>query len=276
MLLRLTFILILAAAIVGGTYLAIHELYLKPELKLKADKAAPPPAPPGDPSLPDFLECVALRNNAAPEAAVAAFERFLETYPASTKRTEARDALGELNSAIFFAVKPTAENSVIVKPGDSLGRLSSRTKMPVELIVHLNHLKNDKIHPGQRLIAFPTNFRLVLKQREERVFLFRDDKFFRHYPALSWPGKKPLVLLQKQSARVVEKAATSDAGQPVQPLTAEYFACFHTIGFPIAGHTIFSHPDDPARPMPGGIRLSREAMSEIAALLPKGAPVTLE
>lgn len=276
MLLRITFILILASAIVGGTYFAIHSLYIEPEMKLKADKAAAPPAPPGDPSLPDFRECLELRRTSSPAAAVAAFERFLEAYPASTKRTEARDALGELNSAMFFNVKATDENSIVVKPGDSIARIANRTKMPLELLVHLNKLKSDRIHPGQRLIAFPINFRLVLKQRDERVILMRDDKFFRQYPTLSWPGKKPLTPLPKQTVRVTDKSALNDADQPPKPLSDEFFGCFHTIGLPIAGHSVFSHPDETTRPLPNGIRLAREAMSEIAVLLPKGAQVTLE
>jgi hypothetical protein len=66
--------------------------------------------------------------------------------------------------------------------------------------------------------------------------------------------------------------------QGVAPKAAsqEYFSCFHTIGYPISGHSIFSHQADPKRAMPGGIGLAPEHMSEIAVLLPKGATVTLE
>jgi hypothetical protein len=106
--------------------------------------------------------------------------------------------------------------------------------------------------------------------------LMNGEKFFRGYPALSWPGKKPLVILAKQTSRVTEKVALTEHGVAPKPASQEYFPCFHTIGFPIPGHSIFSQAADSPRAMPGGIRLAPEHMSEIAVLLPKGAPVTLE
>ena len=273
MLLRIVFIIALACAIFGGAYIAVQTLYLQPHIDLKADSDEPRPEPPKDPSLPDFQQCVEIQASGTPTDAVAAFERFLQVHPSSSKRDEARDRIGALNSALFFNAKPAEENTVIAKPGDSLARISNRAKMSIELIVHLNKLQNDKIQLGQRLIAFPSNFRLVLKQSQQRVILMNGDKFFRQYPPLSWPEKKALP---KQTVKVTEKAAINDKGLAPKPTSQEYYGCFHTIGYPIPGLSIFSHSDDPSRPIPIGIRLSPEHMSEIAVLLPKGAPVTLE
>lgn len=277
MLIRIAIILVLAVAIFGGAYFAVHELYLKPQLALKADKEAPRPMPPVDPSLVDFQHCVGIRQTGEPAEAVAAFEKFLRVHPGSTKREEARDIIGELNSKMFFSVQPTPENVVVVKSGDTLARISARVKMPLELIVHLNQLRVERaIQPGQKLIAFPTDFRLALKQREQKVVLFNGERFFRQYSALSWPGKKPLVILAKQTTRVTEKVALTALGVAPKPASIEYFPSYHTIGFPIPGHSIFSQSADSLRTMSGGIRLASEHMSEIAVLLPKGAPVTLE
>lgn len=273
MLLRIVFIIALACAIFGGAYIAVQTLYLQPHLDLKADVDEPRPEPPKDPSLPDFQQCIEIEKSGSQSDAVAAFEKFLQVHPSSSKRGEARDRIGELNSSIFFNVKPTEENTVVAMPGDALARISNRVKMSMELIVHLNKLPNDKIQRGQRLIAFPTNFRLVLRQTQQRVILMNGDKFFRQYPTLSWPGKKPLP---KMTVKVTEKAAINEKGQAPKPASQEYYGCFHTIGYPIPGHSIFSHSDDPSRPIPSGIRLAPEHMSEIAVLLPKGAQVTLE
>ena len=276
MLFRIVIILVLAGAIFGGAYLAVHELYLKPQLALKADKEAPRPIPPVDPSLADFQHCVGIRQTGTLAEAVAALEQFLRVHPGSTKRAEAQEMIGELNSAIFFAVQATPENVVVARPGDWLGKIAARVKMPIELIVHLNRLQNDKVQQGQKLIAFPTDFRLLLKQKQQQVVLMNGEKFFRQYPALSWPGKKPAVFLPKQTARVTEKVALTAAGIAPKAASQEYFPSFHTIGFPIPGHAIFSQAADSPRAMPGGIRLAPEHMSEIAVLLPKGAQVTLE
>ena len=275
-LLRLFIILILAVAVFGGAYVAVDKLYLRPKLELQADKAAERLTPPGDPSLPEFQQCLEIQKTGTPAETLDALERFVRNNPTSPKRNEARDLIGLLNSAQFFGVKATDGNSVVVKQGDNISRIATRAKMPLELLVHFNKLQGPKIDIGQRLIAFPTNFRLVLNQKQQRVILMNGDKFFRQYPTLSWPGKKPLVPLAKQTAKVIAKVALTDKGVPPKPISQEYFGCFHTITYPISGHSIFSQADDPTRPVPGGIRLAPEHMSEIAVLLPKGAQVTLE
>ncbi len=280
-LLRLFIILLLAASVFGGAYYAVKRLYIEPERRLVADKKLPPPTPPPDPSLGEFARCEEIRRTAQPAEALIALERFLKEFPESKKRDAALDAIGEINSAVFFAMKPDETNTYIVKSGDSLGRIASRTKVPAELLVYLNQLKKETVHPGQRLLAPACDFRLVLQQRAKRIVIYRGDKIFRQYPTLTWPGanKKPVIILPKQSGKVTDKIATNDKGG-VRPTEFAYFSARHVLIHNISGHSLYSHSDDPSatmqRPAGASIALTAAAMSEIAVLIPKGAPVTME
>ncbi len=281
MIIRLLIIVLLAAGIFGGAYYAVHRLYIEPERRLVADKKLPPPTPPPDPSFEEFARCEELRRTSTLVEARAIFERFLKEFPESKKKDAALEALGEINSAEFFATQPTAENTYIVRSGDALNRVAARTKLPVEFIVYFNKLHREILQPGQRLLAPACNFRVVLQQKTRRVVIYNGDKFFRQYPAITWPGenKKPVIFLPKQAGKVVDKIARNDKSI-VKPTDIAYHDAMHILVTSIPGHALYSaSPAGTARgfhPNGGGIGLAPAHMSEIAILLPRGAPVTLE
>ena len=281
MLLRIFVIIVLAAAIFGGAWFAIHELYIRPQERLHADKALPPPTPPPDPSLGEFERCLEIRRTGTPAEVRTAIELFLREFPSSTKRDAAHDILGELNATEFFAAQPNESNTYVVKSGDSIPRVAHRTKVPVELLVYLNHLGGRFIHPNQRLLAPPCSFRLVIQQKSHRVVLYNGDKFFRQYPAAEWPGgdRKP-VIHPKQTGRVTEKRAWRDDTGSVTPSQLQYYEANHMVLVSIPGHSLYTQPEDPKipaqRPPGGGIGLAPAHMNEIAVLLPSGAPVSME
>ena len=279
MVLRIFAILVLASAIFGACWFAIHELYVKPEQRLHADKALPPPTPPPDPSLADFEKCVEIHRAGNKAASRKAIEQFLREFPTSTKRDGIYDMLGEINSAEFFAVKPTDENTYVVRSGDSLPRVAHRTKVPVELLTYLNKINDRFLHPNQRLLAPQSAFRLVVQQKKQRVVLFNGDKFFRQYPAAEWPGGGKAPIRPRQEGRVTEKRAFDDTAT-VAPAKLAYFGAYHIMLISIPGCSLHTQPTDPKavvhRPPGGGIGLAPEHMNEIAILLPSGAPVSME
>jgi hypothetical protein len=279
-LLRIFVILVLAVAIFGGSWFLAHELYIKPEERLREDKAQPPPTPPPDPSLAEFEKCVEISRKGARDKTRTAIEQFLREYPSSTKRGEAHDILGEVNAADFFAARPDESNTYVVKSGDSISRVASRTKVPVELLVHLNRIEARYLHPNQRLLAPACSFRLVIQQKARRLVLDNGDRFFRQYPAAAWPGgDRAPVILAKQAGRVTEKRAF-DATGSIAPSQIRYFQAYHMILVNIPGRSLHTQPDDPQavvqRPPGGGIGVAPKYMNEIAVLLPGGAPVSME
>ena len=280
MILRIFVVLVLASAIFGACWFAMHELYLKPEQQLHADKKLPPPTPPPDPSLADFDKCVQIHRAGNKAESRKALDQFLREYPTSTKREGVYDMLGEINAAEFFTTTPTDENTYVVSRGDSVTRVAKRTKVSVEMLIHLNKIDARFLQPNQRLLAPHTAFRLVIQQKSHRVVLYNGDKFFRQYPAAEWPGgnRKP-VIYPKQSGRVTEKRAFEN-GVSIPTSQLRYFSAYHIILITIPGHSLHTQPADPKaiveRPPGGGIGLAPEHMNEIAILLPHGAPVSME
>ena len=279
MLLRLLVIAVLASAIFGACWFAVHELYIKPEQRLRMDKALPPPTPPPDPSLAEFDKCVQIHSSGGRIASRTALEQFLREYPTSARRDGVYDMLGEINAAEFFAMKPTEENTYIVQSGDSLQRVASRAKVPVETLAYVNRIDAKYLHPNQRLTIPECAFRLVIQQKKQRVVLYNGDKFFRQYPAAEWPGGGRQVIRAKQTGRVTEKRGSDSTGS-IPPSQFRYYGATHMILVNIPGCSLHTQPTDPKagveRPPGGGIGLTPEHMSEISVLLPAGAPVSME
>ena len=279
MLLRLFVIAVLASAIFGSCWFAVYQLYIKPEQRLRMDKALPPPTPPPDPSLADFDKCVQIHGTGDRTASRTALEMFLREYPTSTKRDGIFDMLGEINASEYFTVKPTDANTYIVKSGDTLQRVASRAKVPVETLVYMNRIDAKYLHPNQRLMIPESAFHLVIQQKKQRVVLYNGDRFFRQYPAAEWPGGGKHVIRAKQAGRVTEKRAIDSTGS-IPPSQFRYFGATHMILINIPGHSLYTQPADPkaevTRPPGGGIGLAPEHMSEISVLLPAGAPVSME
>ena len=280
MLLRIFVILLLAAAIVGGAWFTVHELYIRPEQRLKADKSLPPPAPPPDPSLKDFARCMVMHNTRSSQETRAAFEQFLREFPSSTKRDVAYDILGEINAAEFFSAKPNESNTYVVKPGDALSKVAARNKISAELLVYLNRINERYLHPNQRLMVPACSFRMVIQQKSRRVVLYNGDKFFRQYPAAVWPGAdRKDAIRPKATGRVTEKRAFDDTGS-ITTAQLRYYDAYHMILVSIPGRSLHTLPDDPKadvpRPPGGGIGMAPKHMSEISVLLPVGAPVSME
>ena len=280
MLLRIFVILLLAAAIVGGGWFTVHELYIRPEQRLKADKSLPPPAPPPDPSLEDFARCMEIRDTRDSQETRAAFEQFLREFPSSTKRDDAYDILGEINAAEFFSIKPNESNTYVVKRGDALSKVAARNKISAELLVYLNRINERYLHPNQRLMVPVCSFRMVILQKSKRVVLYNGEKFFRQYPVAEWPGAdRKDAIRPKAAGRVTEKRAFDD-GVSIAPAQLRYHDAYHMILVSIPGRSLHTQPDDPKaavpRPPGGGIGIAPKHMGEISVLLPVGAPVSME
>ena len=280
MLLRIFVILLLAATLLAGGWFAVHQLYLQPEDRLKADRSLPPPAPPPDPSLEDFAKCMEVHKTKGPGETRAAFEQFLREFPSSTRRDAAYDILGDINAREFFATKPNDANTYVVKSGDALSRVANRNKISTELLVYLNRLDARYLHPNQRLMVPACSFRMVIRQKAQRIVLYDGDKFFRQYPVATWPGAdRKDAIRPKQNGQVFEKRAFDETGS-VATSQLSYYNAYHMILVNIPGRSLHTQPDDPAaivqRPPGGGIGMAPKHMGEISVLLPVHAPVSME
>ena len=273
-------LLLLACAIAGGVYYFADELFLKPERLLKEEKLRPPEPPPPDPTLPEFEKAVKAHQAGKLVEARTALEFFIEHFPESSKIEDARDLLGEVNTRIMFSPMPSPEKQLyVVRSGDVLNRVAAKTKSTAELIMRSNNLSGTMLRIDQKLWVPPTQFSITISRKRNKVVLFRANKFFKQYPIRSWPAvAKKAGPPQKHTGRVTERIAWFE-GQRVIFIDKGYSQATHWIQLSIPGYTLYGElPADDPKPQkpPSGITIAPEAAAELAAMLSKNDPVSIE
>ena len=272
-------ILLLTAGVFGTAAYFTYELYVKPEQALRAEKQRGPQPLPADPSLPDFRACVELKTKGDTAAARAALIAFLEQFPNSTKANEARDLLGEINADLFFSQAPAPEKQIyIVAKGDVLNRVAMRTHSTPELIFRSNNMTGSMLRIGQKMVIAPADFSAVISVRDKKLTLYNAKRFFKQYRILALPAadtaqKGPPV---KRVGKVVGKLATDAAGNRVTFQDKGYAGASHEVSLSIPGHSLFALAASEKPAARTGIGLAPEDMEEIAVLLKKNDPVTIE
>jgi len=279
-------ILVLAIAVFGASGYYTYELFIRPEKALREEKLAPATPPPPDPSVPEFQKCVAIRKSGKLLPARDAFYAFIEHNPYSTKLDEAKNMLGDINTEIYLTPVAAPEKEVyIVKPGDVIDRVARRMKTTGELIMRANQLSGTMLRIGQKITVPPTDFSIVISRKQQKVILSNKGRFFKQYPILAWPpalekktvAGKPAPPAPKMAGKVTDKMAWLNGGRVIFA-DKGYADSTHWIQISIPHCTLHSEADEKSqvRPTGGGILLSPQALEELAALLRKGDPVTLE
>jgi LysM repeat protein len=287
---RILIVLILAASIFGSAGYFTWYLFLKPQEELRLEKLLPPPPPPPDPTVPDFNRLVELQKADKLPEARAGLADFVERYPESTKLEEAKNRLGELNAKFFLARTPGPGKEVyIVKPGDVISRVANRAKAAPELIMRVNELNSIMLKIGQQLVIPKGEFSVTIDRKDRKVIVLNGGKFFKQYAMRAEPagaakkaaptpaGARP----PKLSGRVVDKISWLK-GDRVTFADKGFAEADHWIVIQPAGHSLYSDRDvganepKPQKPPGGGYGLAPEPMYELAVLLNKNTPVTIE
>lgn len=279
------FILILACAIFGTAGYFTYELFVHPQIELQRERTAPATPAPADPTLPDLNKALALKEKAQLLEARHALEDFLERFPESTALDQAREALGDVNTRIFLSPVPAPEKQLyIVKSGDVLNRVAGRTKTTAELLVKANDLQGTMLRIGQKLYVPPANFSLVISRKHSKVTVLNDGRFFKQYAIREWPpaiaNAKKTGAFAKQGGKVMDKIAWLD-GNRVIFSDKGYAQATHWINISIPHCTLYSEApagadSKTASKPPSGIAIAPQAAAELAAMLSRGNPVTLE
>jgi hypothetical protein len=282
-------ILLLAAAIFGGAAYYTNELFIKPRQAIQLEKNAPPTPPPPDPALPEFTKAVEVLQSGDLLSARDAFNRFVEQNPHSMKLDQAKEYLGAINTDLFLSNKPAPEKQVyVVKKGDVLNRVARITKTTPELLMRANGLTGIMLRIDQRLYYTPASFSLVVSKRTKKVVLLNNGKFFKQYAITTLPPAKATAskkasstAVVKQQGKVIEKIAWAPNGARVIFTDKEYAEATFWVSLSVPGHTIYSEADPasgqtPNKPPTGGIGVAPEAAAELAIMLSKGNPVTVE
>jgi len=280
MIARVLVILLLVAAILGGTAFFAYELYFKPKkLDVEEKKMAEvAPTPPPDPSMPAFekLKPVLELNTAEARTAIS---EFLDRYPDSPMAPAAKAALGRINAAELLSPSPSPEKTIYaVVKGDSLMKIAGKFKTGAELIYCLNNLHTINLQIGQELVIPKLDTSLIIDRKAKTITLQNAGVFVREYPILSLK-LPPAASTGTVQAKVGDKLAMK-GNTRVAFGTKDYEGSDRWVMLAPGGVTLRGTPppaDDGSEvPMPSGIVLAPADASEIYVFTTRGTPVTIK
>jgi LysM repeat protein len=265
----------LVLVVFGGGTFATYELFIKKAARkpTKGNEAVVTPTPdPGIALLEQGKQLIAKGNI---EDGKRLLISIFQTFPKSTKADEARKAIGDMNIQDFFSPQPsTDKKEYVVVRGDSIAKISAKTKAAPELIFKANGLEGLMIQPGMKFIIPSGQFSMQIFLEAQAVELLNHGQFFRWYKAADFrlpPNMKPGQL------KVIGKEAWS-GGNRVSFGERKFIGSSRWVVLSQSGITLYSEtsPNTPNVQAPRfGIQLNPEDMEELFALLPKETPVTV-
>ena len=269
-------ILALTAIVFGGGAYFTYRLFIEPTQILKNESAFGSPTPPPDMTIPEYERCLQLKNDHQWQDARAAYEHFLETYPASTKLDAAKDDLGEINVIIYFSGGPAPDkDGYVIKPGDTLARIERKLKAPGDVIMRSNNISDPRrLRVGDTLYVSHPDFTLVIDRKTQIVTLYNHARFFKQYHPTGWTAP-PLKGNPPPVAGKVLEVASFRNGQRVAFGSRDFDQSSHRVQIAPPGYTLYTDPAQGGEKAGAGIALSASDMDELSALLTKGVQVTI-
>src|SRR3954454_4693709 len=245
------FAFLLAVVIFGSAAFFGYHIIVKPEMAVRAEQNGTAPEEPRvDVSLPEFQAAAKLRQEGKLTDARTALIAFLQKYPNGLHAEEAKDLLGEVNMAILLSKYPSPEKQeYVVKSGDVLARVATKTKSTPELIMRTNNLNGTMLHIGDRLLISHPEFSLFIQRKAASVNLLDKGTFFKRYRAHS------VKLGPKQPPRIATHVAETMAwrdGKRVGFGTREYVGSVRWIRLGVPGYVLYAQPSA-GTPQPGGV-----------------------
>ena len=273
-------ILVLIAAIVGGTGYFVNQYYFVPkqlDLEERTAIAIPMPTPPPDPSIAVFETLKPMLESDSPESAEAV-AGFLKAYPESPMVAPARAALSRINGVVFFSPTPSADRvAYSVVSGDSLVKIAAKFKTGAELISRVNGLTTINLKIGQALAIPQIETAVVIDRAAGTVTVTKGGEFFREYTAQA-------LKLPNAASSGVANVTVSDkfvlkGANRIAFGTKDFETGDRWISLGTSGGAIRSAPlpgaDGVTPPTPPGVILSPSDAAEVFVLVKTGTPVTI-
>jgi LysM repeat protein len=259
----------------GGGAFATYELFIKKASRVptKGSQAVVTPTP--DPGIALLEQAKQLIAKGEIDDGKRLLTSIFQSFPKSVKADEARKTLGDMNIQDFFSPQISADKKeYVVARGDSIAKISAKTKAAPELIFKANGLDGLMIQPGQKFIIPSGQFTLDIFLEAQAVELLNHGQFFRWYKSQDFhlpPNLKP------GQAKVIGKEAWS-GGARVSFGEKKFLGSSRWVVLSQNGITLYSEtaPNTPNVQKPRfGIQLAPEEMEELFALLPKETAVTI-
>ena len=129
-----------------------------------------------------------------------------------------KKTITKLVEQILFSKEPSSfSETYIVKPGDQLYTIAKPYKIPHELIMKINGLKSDLIHPGDRLKVVRGPFDVTVDTSKLILTVYYYGRFVKEYPV----GLGEQGLLAEGEYPVMTKLINPAWTHPDNPMSAD-------------------------------------------------------
>lgn len=282
------FALVVLAGTVLGAYYIYRETWLPEKQRTEEVRSLlSTEAPKADPGKKQFDHAMDLIRQGNLEAAKQLLTEITDVYQDSSRYTDSRRVLGEMNLDRLFSRAPMpGKLEYTVSRGDSLHEIAKRFRTTLAYIRRVNNLLGSIVHPGDRVVVYPLDFSLNVDLGNKQLVLLKDGRFFKEYAITGL--HLPYPSLPEQTA-IGDKPAWVDS-KKIQPSDERYSAArkwLQTTGKPGRPGLVFCPPPKaapagdgaqaapaptPAEP-PAGIYLQDSDIEELSTLVRVGTPV---
>ncbi|MEA2012977.1 MAG: L,D-transpeptidase family protein [Verrucomicrobiota bacterium] len=197
--------------------------------------------------------------------------------------------LGKINSRIIFSDIPVPEKkSYTVKSGDTLVGISKKNNTTVSLLQQGNSLDpaNSVIFPGQTLLLYPANWRILIYKNYFKLLLYDGQKIFKAYDiAIGRQNRTPVgnfIVKNKQKEPVwTPPGRHIPYGDPENVLGTRWIGLMptkntskHLSGYGI--HGTWEPESIGTEASKGCIRMRNEDVNELFDFVSLNVPVTIK
>lgn len=184
-----------------------------------------------------------------------------------------------LNMKLLFSNYETPESQThLVKPGDTLLKISKKYNTTIELIKKTNALTRDTIYPDRKLKILRGSFSILVDKSSNSLILLLDDKVFKRYQVATGANNGTPVG-QFKIINKLENPTWYKAGAVVPPGSPENSLGTRWLGFDQPSYGIHgtTEPESIGHHVTSGcVRMLNKHVEELYLLIPLGTIVRIK
>ena len=171
-------VFLMAMGVLAGIFATAWWFYIRviaPDAEVASElshmhgKGALPP----DPGIKRFEKAIELIQESDLDGGRAALYELVRTFPESSRVTESKRIIGEINMDMLFDADNPLKKDYIVQPGDSLNLIATKQGTTVDSIIRSSGLMSFNLQPGDHLTIIPMDFHLGVSVSKKQVMLLR-------------------------------------------------------------------------------------------------------
>jgi len=145
-------------------------------------------------------------------------EFLVGVYPSSSRASEARRILGELNLDDLLSTEVMKGKVMYkVKSGDNFTRIAQSHDTTLDCIMHMNGLQRmDKLFPGDELVLLPLNFNIKIDIPRKLLSLYREGRLLKSYELLHAKTREGSGELRSKIGQKIGLLASGGSVSPVK------------------------------------------------------------